>query len=123
MTLGIGQDAQVGLETLSSPLSHKKVVENVLARPATLERSITQFEKHTSSSPELAVPSRQYGRWLKTTAPLVLADLISLALAGIIAHYVVRWIYHPAATPLDWLAPFALIPLALAYGLSDSYSE
>ena len=61
---------------------------------------------------------------LGTLAPFVLADAISLALCGLIAHAAMtRFLQTATAAPTVWLAALLLLPLLAGYWLSGIYSE
>src|SRR2546429_2653931 len=59
------------------------------------------------STPDSAAFALHLGRALKTAAPLLAADVLSLAGCGVIAEGVLRLVHPHAGPALGWLAPVA----------------
>ena len=93
-------------------------------RPEVNDWRALPLDARSGSEVNASVLSRLFRRSVRTTAPLILGDIIALALAGLIAHVTVG-LFHPAAAePLHWLAPLAVLLLLLAgYWLAGLYSE
>jgi Undecaprenyl-phosphate galactose phosphotransferase WbaP len=64
-----------------------------------------------------------FRRTLVTLAPIVIADLLSLAAAGFIAQMIFAKLFPGQANQIGGLAALALLPLVLAYWLGDLYSQ
>ncbi len=62
-------------------------------------------------------------RAIRTTAPIVIADVVGLALAGIIAESLTRWLVGVQGPLHGWGAPIVMLPLLAAYWLTQLYSE
>src|SRR5665213_142121 len=62
-------------------------------------------------------------RVMRTTAPLLAADVLGLMLAGLVARAALLLALPDAGTALGWTAPVALLPVLFAYWLSDLYAE
>jgi Undecaprenyl-phosphate galactose phosphotransferase WbaP len=75
------------------------------------------------STPDPSALRLHVARSLSTAAPLLTADVASLAACGVVADLVLRLV-HPHAPPaLGTVAPVALLPLVLGYWLGGLYSE
>ena len=75
------------------------------------------------STPDWATFARHVGRSVRTAAPLLGADVAALAVAGLAAEAVERWLLGGGGVPLGALAPVALLPVVVGYWLSGLYSE
>lgn len=62
-------------------------------------------------------------RCLRTVAPIVLSDMLALAISGAVAQLLMLMVYPSAAELVGWAAPLALVPMVLAYWLNDLYVE
>ena len=75
------------------------------------------------STPDSAVFARHLARAATTAAPLLAADFLALACAGLFAEGVVFLLgLHPVGVA-GWAAPLVLLPLILGYWLGGLYSE
>jgi len=98
------------------------VVEPPLALPAAVEPAVLYEGQDWSTLNELSLAAH-WRRALVVRAPFVLADVTALVLAAMAAQWTMRLVYPPAAAHLGWVAPLALLPLIIAYGLGALYSE
>ena len=132
MTTGYGGSTEFDLDDLDDLLNsgvrpdpRADVVVGrrpALADPVAVGHALP-LDGQASSMPGTGAVSTLVGRTLRTTAPFVTADLLSLALSGLIAHGVL-WLFDaPAAEALLAVAPIALLPLVVAYWFSGLYSE
>ncbi|MGB7161539.1 MAG: undecaprenyl-phosphate galactose phosphotransferase WbaP [Tepidisphaeraceae bacterium] len=62
-------------------------------------------------------------RTLATLAPLVAADVLALLACGMLVGVLMPMLFGSGAEPAFHLAPFALLPLVLAYWVSGLYSD
>lgn len=62
-------------------------------------------------------------RMLRTLSPIVLADAVALVAAGITVQLILFRLLPSAAQIMGHAAPFALLPLIIAYWLHDLYAE
>ena len=62
-------------------------------------------------------------RAVRTKLPIVLADVLSLGLTALLAGAGLQYAYPAAWVEVGSRAPLALLPLLLAYWLTDLYSE
>lgn len=93
-------------------------------------RTLTAAEVHepvhlevTGCSADEAAQAAYTLRGLRTAAPLILSDMLALAISGTLAQLLMMWIYPQSAGLVGWAAPFALVPMVLAYWLNDLYVE
>ena len=75
------------------------------------------------STPDLTTFARHLGRSVRTSAPLLGADLASLTLAGLAAWAVLEVILPGQASLAGLAAPLALVPVLVGYWLAGLYSE
>jgi Undecaprenyl-phosphate galactose phosphotransferase WbaP len=99
-----------------------QTLDAAIPLPAPLEQ-VVSYEGQDWSTLNEASLSRQWRRAMLMRAPFVLGDILALALAATLAQWTMRLLYPPAAASLGHAAPFALLPLILAYGLGALYSE
>ena len=81
------------------------------------------LEADGRSLPDSVALRTVFWRTVRTAGPLLIADLLALAVAGLTGGAVVRLLAPHAAGPVAWAAPLALPLLVLAYWLSGLYSE
>lgn len=62
-------------------------------------------------------------RGLRTKLPIVIADALSLGITALVADGVLRYAYRADWTAIGSRAAMIVVPLLLAYWLSDLYSE
>jgi Undecaprenyl-phosphate galactose phosphotransferase WbaP len=107
------------------PQPRRRTVSRVLELPA----PVPDDDKLAGSSDEDWAPADSapsaVAAWrsVRTTAPFILADVLALALSGMIAQIIFRHLFPDAAASVRWVAPFALLPLMAAYWLNGLYSE
>jgi Undecaprenyl-phosphate galactose phosphotransferase WbaP len=75
------------------------------------------------SAPHSAELGIIFRRAIRSVSPLVLADVLSLALCGLFAYGVLHFFYPAAAAPYRLISPVALLPLLVAYGMAGLYTE
>jgi Undecaprenyl-phosphate galactose phosphotransferase WbaP len=80
------------------------------------------LESGGRSMPDSVAFSTIFWRSFLTLAPIVAADLLALAFAGLAAKGILHAVYRPAADSIGWAAPLALLPLVVAYWFSDLYA-
>jgi Undecaprenyl-phosphate galactose phosphotransferase WbaP len=93
-----------------------------LALPPASEPVVSYEGQDWSTLNELSLAGH-WRRALRVRAPFVLADVAALILAATAAQWAMLVAYPPAAARLGAMAPLALLPLLLAYGLGALYSE
>src|ERR1051325_8614332 len=121
MSLGYKEEDAVGLRTLTDSITPDN------ARFIEAPKQVTPGERliphHGESLAQDESISTSLRRSVRTFAPLLIADFISLTLAATLADLVVNCFYPSAAGIIMRVAPIALLPLMVAYWLSDLYSE
>jgi Undecaprenyl-phosphate galactose phosphotransferase WbaP len=110
------------LATPHRGLATSSVTDQDLAAAAAAAAAVS-FEEDPRSLPDSAVFWKIVGRSIRTTGPLVAADVIALALAGLFAQGVLMVLSPPAAQLVGRAAPVALIPLMIGYWLGGLYAE
>ena len=103
-------------------LATSPVTDQDLAAAAAAAAAVS-FEEDPRSLPDSAVFWKIVGRSVRTTGPLVAADVAALALAGLFAQTVLMVLSPPAAQLVGRAAPVALIPLMIGYWLGGLYAE
>jgi Undecaprenyl-phosphate galactose phosphotransferase WbaP len=64
-----------------------------------------------------------YWRCVRTIAPIMAADALALAAAGMAARWLVLAVYPSAGGAVGWVVLLALLPLVAAYWMSGLYAE
>src|SRR5690348_6332895 len=116
--------AAVTAPELATPyrsLATSPVTDQDLAAAAAAAAAVS-FEEDPRSLPDSTVFWKIVGRSIRTTGPLVLADIVALALAGLFAQGVLMVLSPPAAQLVGRAAPIALIPLMIGYWLGGLYA-
>jgi Undecaprenyl-phosphate galactose phosphotransferase WbaP len=70
-----------------------------------------------------AVVWRKLRRAVRTVAPFIISDIVSLAICGFVAAWVMNSVHPAAAIETAWLAAATLLPLIAGYWLCGIYSE
>ena len=91
--------------------------------PRLPRRAASRSTRTRGASRDSDVFWKVVGRSVRTTAPLVAADLLALRLAGMVAQAVLMLLSPPAARLVGWAAPVALVPLMIGYWLGGLYAE
>src|SRR3954453_3599551 len=124
MSTGYRGDIAIDLDALEEPFQHSHPTDFVVA-PGLNRHEIDDelddllLEGDGRSLPDSVALATVFGRAFRTTAPIVIADLLALLIAGTVAQLVYSRIFPHAASHIGWIA--ALLPLVLAYSLSDLY--
>ncbi|MDB5304735.1 MAG: Undecaprenyl-phosphate galactose phosphotransferase, WbaP/exopolysaccharide biosynthesis polyprenyl [Phycisphaerales bacterium] len=79
------------------------------------------LEADGRSLPDSVALTTIFWRSFLTLAPIIAADLLALAAAGLVARGALWLTFRSAADCVGWAAPLALLPLVIAYWLSDLY--
>jgi Undecaprenyl-phosphate galactose phosphotransferase WbaP len=116
-------------EVTSHALAKQKDSSSVAALARQLEAAAEQdIDAHlpdadANSIPQAVAVRTAMIRWVRTTAPFVVSDVVALLLAGILTQAFVHFVYPPAAHLLGWrVAPLCLLPLSIAYATGGLYS-
>jgi Undecaprenyl-phosphate galactose phosphotransferase WbaP len=111
---------ELDLGGLSETAAAKTDLDRALRRIGSPSGS-TQIERFNLFASEPRLLSTASWRCLRTKLPLVVADLLTIALCGVLAHLVV-WISIPAAAAaMGRTEPASLAALAIIYWLGGSY--
>lgn len=97
--------------------------ETVFGRTLTCDEGREQTLEIAGYSADRAAHTAYTLRSLRTVAPIVLSDMLALAISGALAQVVMMYLHPPAAQLVGWAAPLAMIPMVLAYWLNDLYVE
>ncbi|HEY8666894.1 MAG TPA: undecaprenyl-phosphate galactose phosphotransferase WbaP [Tepidisphaeraceae bacterium] len=81
------------------------------------------MESDGQTVPDSQALAKVFWRSVRTMAPIILADVLGLALAGLFAQGLLHWIHPEAVRNAGWAMPLALLPLIAAYWLNDLYSQ
>ena len=93
----------------------------IVPSAASRQEVISPLDGQASSAPDSTVGAIR--RELRTLAPFVISDVISLVLAGLVTYFVLLFVYPAAAQQVGRAAPLALLPLLVAYWLGGLYAE
>jgi Undecaprenyl-phosphate galactose phosphotransferase WbaP len=115
------------LEPIDEPPSVLSAVGAVKALKRSSSLQASECVGATDGTTGLMLPDRQTfltiaRRVIRTTAPLLAADVVGLVLSGIIAGVIVAWI-SPNVEFVARVAPIGLLPLLAAFWLHDLYAE
>ncbi len=75
------------------------------------------------SVPDSVAQAAVFGRCLRTIGPIVVADLVALAIAAMLGRLVLGWVMPDAGRAIGWAAPLTLLLLVIGYWFSGLYTE
>ena len=125
---GYREQLDAELETIDRRLSDAALRDPVSTRvfgapdPAA-ERDDLLLEGGGHSLPDSQALWAIFRKALQTKAPILAADFLSLAIAGIVARLIIAWAFPEAASWALWMAPLALMPMFVGYWLTGLYTE
>src|SRR3954470_10123076 len=126
MSTGFRGDLDIDLDSLEETF-HTGHPTDIVVAPGFSRLEIADelddllLEGDGRSVPDSVALATIFGRAFRTMAPIVIGDMLALLIAGMVAQLVFGRIYPDAASHIGWIA--ALLPLVLAYWLSDLYSQ
>ncbi len=110
-------------ELLDSPMPAAERAQGALAESRVMGDAVAASPTSIEvDPPATASLTAVVGRAVATLLPILLADVLALVACGAIVQMSMQFLYDEPR-PLLGLATFALVPLVIAYWLSELYSE
>jgi Undecaprenyl-phosphate galactose phosphotransferase WbaP len=128
MSTGYRGETGLDLDALEELFQGSPPTQTTVAPPRARHRVAEEpddllAEGSGRSVPDSVAFATVCGRAARTLAPILLADVLALTLAGVVAQFLFSRIYPTPAAHVGWIAALGLLPLVLAYALSDLYSQ
>jgi len=115
--------ATVAVPVVASVVSPAAKAELSTASALDICAGAVDAARRVDSNPNDAILARHFALSACTAAPLLAADLASLASAGLVARLLMPLLHLNVAASLGRAAPVALLPLVAAYWMAGLYSE